>query len=152
MSQLESLLSITRMQSEQQLAVLQQKKQSIASLNQQFYELIDYSRLYQQSVVGTDDNLSDLLVHRQKFISQLSTQIDELTHRISKLNDDAEDCADRWRSFEARQKAVESMYERKNSQDKYVKESIEQRKSDELARSSSFSGFDSKQPLGLIYA
>ena len=152
MSQLESLLSIAQMQSERQLSFLRQKRHSIALLNQQLYELIDYSRLYQQSAVGTDGNLSTLLVHRQRFISQLSTQIDELTNRISKLNDDATDCAAQWHYFEARRKAIESMYERKCTQDNHVKKTIEQENNDERARLSSASGFDSGQHVGLHHA
>ena len=149
MSRLESLLSITRMQSEQQLTVLQQKRQSIARLNQQLYELTDYSRAYQQRAVGTDGNLSTLLVHRQRFVSQLCTQIDELTHRISQLNVDAAESAEQWQYFEARKKAIESMYERRCSQDKYVKETIEQENSDDLARLSATWGFESEQHLGV---
>ncbi len=152
MSQLESLLSISRLQSEQQLALLQQKRQSIAFMNQQLCELIDYSRSYQQSAVGTDGNLSSLLVHRQQFVSQLGAQIDELTNRISKLDDDAANCAAQWHSLDARQKAIESMYERKCLQDKYLEETIMQAHSDELARFSPANGFVSEQNVGSNYA
>ncbi|MEE9336313.1 MAG: flagellar FliJ family protein [Granulosicoccaceae bacterium] len=152
MSQLESLLSIAQMQSEQQLVVLQQKRQSVALLNQQLAELVDYSRLYQQRDVGTDGNISTLLVHRQRFISQLNIQIDELTNRISKFSEDVEACAAQWRYFEARRKAIESMHERESSQDNYVKEAIAQQNSDELARFGSASGFNSALQLGLNHA
>ena len=140
------------MQSERQLAELQQKKRFIAHLNQQLCELIDYSRFYQHSAVGTDNNLSTLLVHRQQFVSQLGAQIDELTHRISKLTDAAAECAEQWRYLEARQKAIASMYERKKQQDNYLREKITQQNSDELARFGSSNRFDAVQRQGLYHA
>lgn len=152
MSQLESLLSISQMQSEQQLAVLQQKRQTIALLNQQLNELVDYARHYQQSAVGTDDNLSALLIHRQKFISQLSVQIDELAKRIAKLNDDAADCAAQWNYFEARKKAIQSMRDKQQSHSQYLKDKNNQESIDELARLSSSGGFDCAMPRRLSHA
>lgn len=134
MSQLESLLSIACAQSEQQLVALQKKRQSIAFLNQQLLELVEYSRSYQQGVVGTDDNLSTLLLHRQQFISQLSKQIEELTNRISTMTDDAAECAEKWHLAQAKQKAIESMQELRCSQARYSKAKMEQEESDEYSR------------------
>jgi len=152
MSQLESLLSISKMQSEQQLAVLQQKRQTIALLNQQLNELVDYAQHYQQSAVGTTDNLASLLIHRQKFISQLSVQIDELSKRIEKLNDDAADCAAQWNYFEARKKAIQSMFDKQQLQDQYIKDKHAQESVDELARISSSGRFDYSVPRRLSHA
>ena len=152
MSQLESLLSITQMQSEKQLAVLQQKRHTIALLNKQLNELVDYAQHYQQDAVGTTDNLVSLLIHRRKFISQLSVQIDEITKRIEKLNDDAADCAAQWNYFEARKNAIQSMYDKQQSQNQYIKDKIAQESVDELARLSSSGGFGSVLPRRLSYA
>jgi len=149
MSQLESLLSITRTQSEQQLAALQLKKQSIAYLNQQLLELIDYSRSYQQGIVGTDGNLSTLLLHRQRFVSQLSRQIDDLTNRISKMTDDAAACVEKWHFVDARQKAIESINERRSAQNRHSKAKMEQDKCDEFSRFSSASDLSLEHYVGL---
>ncbi len=152
MSQLESLLSISKMQSEQQLAVLQSKRQNIALLKQQLNELVEYAHHYQKSAIGTDGNLAALLIHRQKFVSQLSVQIDELSARIEKLNVDAADCAAQWNYFEARKKAIQSMFDKQQSQIQYVKDKIGQESIDELARLSSSRGFDNAMPRRLSHA
>jgi len=152
MSQLESLLSISRMQSEQQLAALHQKRQFIAQLSQQLNELVEYSRHYQQNAVGTDNNLSALLVHRQNFVSQLNVQIDVLSQRIAKLNEDAADCAAQWNYFEARKKAIQSMFEKQQTQNQYVKDKYVQESMDELARLSASGGFNNTMPRKLSHA
>ena len=151
MSQLKSLYSISRIQSDRQFLVLQKKRNFITYLNQQLSELKVYSRSYQQSAVGNDEYHSGLLVHRQQFISRLSTQIDELVNRIENLNDDAAECADKWHYLEARQKAIASMYERKCAQDTYSKETADQKNIDELSRLSFANRSDGDQNIGLSY-
>jgi len=152
MSQLESLLSISQMQSEQQLAELQQKRKTIANLNHQLNELVEYARSYQQSAVSPDETLSTLLVHRQNFISQLSVKIDELSNRISKLEEDAADSAAQWNYFEARKKAIQSMCDKQQVQGQHVKNKVTQEGIDELARFSSSGGFESELPRRLSHA
>lgn len=133
MSQLESLLSIARLQSSRQLELLQVKKQFIATMDKQLLELINYSRTYQKDSVGIDGHLSTLLQHKQKFVSQLRSQIDDLTVRISQLNVDAEECAAEWHSLEARQKAIESMYVKSCKQEEYEVSKADQAMLDEIA-------------------
>lgn len=152
MPQLESLLSIARAQSELRLAALQKKRQSIAFLNQQLLELIEYSRSYQQSVVGTDDNLSTLLSHRQRFISRLSKQIDELTNRISIMTEDVAECAEKWHLAQAKHKAIESIQELRCSQARYSKAKIEQDKSDEFSRFSTAADLYPENPMSADHA
>ncbi|MBX2836807.1 MAG: hypothetical protein KTR35_08125 [Gammaproteobacteria bacterium] len=134
MSKLESLLSISRLQTEQQLAALQQKRRSIAYLAQQLSELMDYSGYYQEDPADSIDNLAALFTHRQTFVTQLHKQIGELSDRIETLNIDADNCAAQWRVFEAKQNAIASMYDQKCVQDAYKQEALARGDMDELAR------------------
>lgn len=134
MSQLESLLAISRLQSERHLAALQQKRRSIAYLTQQLSELKDYSGYYQDASAGREEDLAALFTHRKKFVSQLHKQIDELSDRIDTLNIDANSFAERWRVFDARQNAIDSIYQKKCLLDSHKQESIGQGDIDEIAR------------------
>lgn len=133
MSQLESLLSIAKMQSDQQLSLLQSKKQFIQTMEQQLAELVEYSRDYQQDMVGVDGHVATLLGHRQKFVSQLRSQMDELKERIDKLKEEAEACSDVYLHYESRKNAVESMYEKECAEGIYELAKADQATLDELA-------------------
>ncbi len=152
MSKLSALLSISRMQSQREHANLEKKRQSIVRLNKQLSDLVQYARSYQDTTVSSDSYIPALFGHRQLFITQLGEQIGELSDRVSTLKDSAAECEKRWQFLEARQQALESMYERKCLEDKKTQYVKELKEVDDIA-SSRHSGLDgSTRVLGVSSA